>query len=57
MINRFGEGVGETTEDVLATAGHVAGTAWNVFKIRKAINPASSVSSGVMKNAAKQRKP
>ncbi|CAI9759016.1 unnamed protein product [Fraxinus pennsylvanica] len=57
VTNRFGEGAGETTEDVLATAGHVAGTAWNVFKIRKAINPASSVSSGVMKNAAKQRNP
>ncbi|KAL2479882.1 Senescence/dehydration-associated protein-related [Abeliophyllum distichum] len=57
VSNRFGDGAGEATEDVLATAGHFAGTAWNVLKIRKAINPASSVSSGVLKNAAKQRKP
>ena len=51
--HRFGESAGEATEDVLATAGHCAGFAWNVFKIRKAINPASSASSGVLKNAAK----
>ncbi|CAI9100439.1 OLC1v1037548C1 [Oldenlandia corymbosa var. corymbosa] len=53
VTKRFGENAGEATEDVLATAGHCAGFAWNVFKIRKAINPASSVSSGVLKNAAK----
>ncbi|GFP86738.1 hypothetical protein PHJA_000817600 [Phtheirospermum japonicum] len=52
VTNRYGESAGEATEDVLATAGHCAGTAWNVFKIRKAINPASSVPSGVLKNAA-----
>ncbi|KAK6151845.1 hypothetical protein DH2020_014480 [Rehmannia glutinosa] len=56
VTNRFGENAGEATEDALATAGHCAGTAWNVFKIRKAINPASSVSSGVLKNAAKSIK-
>ncbi|XP_027065880.1 senescence/dehydration-associated protein At4g35985, chloroplastic isoform X1 [Coffea arabica] len=53
VTKRFGESAGEATEDVLATAGHCAGFAWNVFKIRKAINPASSASSGVLKNAAK----
>lgn len=53
LSTRFGESAGEATEDVLATAGHCAGTAWNIFKIRKAINPASSVSTGVLKNAAK----
>lgn len=51
---RFGEGAGEATEDVLATAGHCAGTAWNIFKIRKSINPASSVSSGILKNAPRK---
>ncbi|KAK4432973.1 Senescence/dehydration-associated protein, chloroplastic [Sesamum alatum] len=56
VTNRFGESAGEATEDAMATAGHCAGTAWNVFKIRKAINPASSVSSGVLKNAAKSAK-
>ncbi|PON45164.1 Senescence/spartin-associated [Parasponia andersonii] len=53
VSNRYGENAGEATADVLATAGHCAGTAWNVFKIRKALNPASSVSNGVLKNAAK----
>ncbi|XP_030952363.1 senescence/dehydration-associated protein At4g35985, chloroplastic-like [Quercus robur] len=56
VTKRFGESAGEATEDVLATAGHCAGTAWNIFKIRKAINPASSVSTGVLKNAAKDSK-
>lgn len=51
VTKRFGQSAGEATEDVLASAGHGCGTAWNVFKIRKAINPASSVSSGVLSNA------
>ncbi|KVI01214.1 Senescence/spartin-associated [Cynara cardunculus var. scolymus] len=51
----FGESAGEATGNVLATAGHVAGTAWNVVKIRKAINPATSVSNGIRRNAAKTR--
>ncbi|TQE02373.1 hypothetical protein C1H46_012012 [Malus baccata] len=55
VSNRFGESAGETTEDVFATTGHIANTAWNIFKIRKAINPASSVKTGVLKNAAKSR--
>lgn len=58
VTERFGENAGEATEDALATAGHCAGTAWNVFKIRKAINPASSaVPSGLIKNAANHKKP
>ncbi|GMQ07881.1 hypothetical protein CsSME_00051883 [Camellia sinensis var. sinensis] len=52
----FGENAGEATEDVLVTAGHCAGTAWNVLKIMKAINPASSMSSGVLKSTIKDRK-
>uniref|UniRef100_A0A7N0UB35 Senescence domain-containing protein n=1 Tax=Kalanchoe fedtschenkoi TaxID=63787 RepID=A0A7N0UB35_KALFE len=52
VSNRFGEGAGEATGDVLATVGHCAGTAWNVLKIRKAINPATSVKSGMLKNTA-----
>ncbi|KAK4344285.1 hypothetical protein RND71_037379 [Anisodus tanguticus] len=55
VTNRYGENAGEATEDALATVGHCAGTAWNVFKIRKTLNPASSVSSGAL-NAAKTRK-
>ena len=56
VSQRFGESAGEATEDALATAGHCASTAWNVFKIRKAINPASSVSSGVLRTARKNKK-
>jgi len=45
---RFGDSAGEATEDVLATAGHCAGTAWNVLKIRRALNPASAAKSGAL---------
>lgn len=54
-MNRFGENAGEATGHVLATAGHAANTAWNVAKIRKALNPASSAATGVAKNVAKAR--
>lgn len=53
--DRFGERAGEVTEDVLATAGHAVGTAWNIFKIRKAMNPASSLRSTALKNAVKKK--
>lgn len=56
VSNRFGETAGEATGHVLATAGHCAGTAWNIFKIRKAINPASSVTRGVLNNASEESK-
>ncbi|XP_021807236.1 senescence/dehydration-associated protein At4g35985, chloroplastic-like isoform X2 [Prunus avium] len=55
VSNRFGESAGEATEHVFATAGHCTNTAWNIFKIRKAINPASSVSTGVLKNTTKSK--
>ncbi|KAL5697754.1 hypothetical protein ACHQM5_028871 [Ranunculus cassubicifolius] len=55
VSQRFGESAGEATEDVFATAGHCAGTAWNIFKIRKAINPASSLPSAMVKNAVKNK--
>ncbi|KAG6421022.1 hypothetical protein SASPL_117571 [Salvia splendens] len=49
VTNKFGE----ATETVLATVGSCVGTAWNVFKIRQAINPAGSASSTrVLKIAA-----
>ena len=55
MENRFGESAGEAPGHVLATVGHVAGTASNVAKIGKAINPTASVSSCIRKNATKVR--
>jgi len=42
VANRFGEEAGEVTHDTFAVAGHAIGTAWNVIKVRKAINPASN---------------
>ncbi|KAH6761755.1 Senescence/dehydration-associated protein-like protein [Perilla frutescens var. hirtella] len=57
VTNRYGESAGEATDHALATAGHCAGTAWNIFKIRKAINPASATgATGVLKTAAKSVK-
>ncbi|KAJ4953577.1 hypothetical protein NE237_030409 [Protea cynaroides] len=56
VTQRYGESAGEVTGDVFATAGHCAGTAWNILRIRKAINPASSVPSAILKNAVKNRK-
>ncbi|TKY44568.1 Senescence/spartin-associated protein [Spatholobus suberectus] len=56
VSNRFGEEAGEATEHVFATAGHAINTAWNVSKIRKAINPASSANAaGALRNSAKKR--
>ncbi|CAJ1951663.1 unnamed protein product [Sphenostylis stenocarpa] len=53
--NRFGEEAGEATEHVFASAGHAVNTAWNVAKIRKAINPASSVNAaGALRNSVKK---
>ncbi|XP_043707169.1 senescence/dehydration-associated protein At4g35985, chloroplastic-like [Telopea speciosissima] len=56
VSQRFGESAGEVTGDVFATAGHCACTAWNIFKIRKAIDPASSVPSAILKNSVRKRK-
>lgn len=42
VANRFGEEAGEVTHDTFAVAGHCIGTAWNVTKVRKTINPVSN---------------
>lgn len=56
-LHRYGEAAAQVTQDTLATAGHVVGTAWTVSKLRKAFNPkdgASSVSkTGMVKGLAK----
>ncbi|MCL7043743.1 hypothetical protein MKW94_019530 [Papaver nudicaule] len=54
VSDRFGESAGEATEDVFIIAGHAASTAFNIVKIRKAIDPASSVSSTIAKNAIRK---
>lgn len=38
---RYGEQAAEATHEGLGAAGHAFGTAWVVFKIRKALNPKS----------------
>ncbi|KAJ8750706.1 hypothetical protein K2173_015887 [Erythroxylum novogranatense] len=53
VTERFGETAGAATGDMLATTGHCVNTAWNVLKIRKVVNPASTVSRGIAKNARK----
>ncbi|VVA98843.1 unnamed protein product [Arabis nemorensis] len=54
VSERFGENAGEATGDVLATAGHAAGTAWNVLKIRKTFYPSSSLTSGIVRNVPRK---
>lgn len=55
VSKRFGENAGEATEDAFATAGHAVGTAWNLFKIRKAVKPSSSLPGSMVKNAVRNR--
>lgn len=40
---RYGDQAAEITHDGLGAAGHAFGTAWSVFKIRKALNPKSAM--------------
>lgn len=53
--DRYGEDAGKMTEDAFATARHTAGTAWNIFKLRKAFNPASNLPSSLVKNAPRKK--
>ncbi|GJN17819.1 hypothetical protein PR202_gb04917 [Eleusine coracana subsp. coracana] len=43
VSRKYGDNAGEATQDAFATAGHAVGTAWNIFKIRKAVTPSSSL--------------
>ncbi|XP_074556799.1 protein EARLY-RESPONSIVE TO DEHYDRATION 7, chloroplastic-like [Curcuma longa] len=56
VSKRFGESAGQATEDAFATADHAVGTAWNLFKIRKAIDPSTSVKSSLLNDAIKNKK-
>ncbi|CAK7337507.1 unnamed protein product [Dovyalis caffra] len=56
VTDRFGENAGEIAGDVLATTSHCTNTAWNLINIRKAIKPASFVSTGILKNAGKEKR-
>lgn len=51
---RYGEEAAKATSEGLDAAGHAVGTAWAVFKIRKALNPKSVLKpSSLAKSAAK----
>ncbi|GAB4848454.1 Senescence-associated protein [Ancistrocladus abbreviatus] len=51
---QYGEQAGKATNEGLDAAGHAVGTAWTAFKIRKALNPKSSLKpTSIAKSAAK----
>jgi spartin len=52
VSHRYGDGAGEITQDGLHAAGHVFGTAWAVFKLRKALNPKSAAKPSSMAKGA-----
>ncbi|XP_037406594.1 senescence/dehydration-associated protein At4g35985, chloroplastic-like [Triticum dicoccoides] len=55
VSKRYGESAGEATGDAFATVGHTVGTAWNIFKIRKAVTPSSSLPGNMVKSAVRNR--
>lgn len=55
--HRHGEDAAKVTSTGMDAAGHAIGTAWAVFKIRKALNPKSVVKpTTLVKAAASQSK-
>lgn len=52
--NRYGEQAAKATNEGLDAAGHAFGTAWAVFKLRKALNPKSSIKPTTIAKAAAQ---
>ncbi|KAE8655623.1 actin-depolymerizing factor 5 [Hibiscus syriacus] len=54
VSQRYGEKAGEATNEGLDAAGHAIGTAWAVFKIRKALNPKSVLKPTTLAKAAAQ---
>lgn len=51
---RYGEEAAKVTNEGLGAAGHAIGTAWAVFKIRKALNPKSVLKPSTIAKAAAQ---
>ncbi|KAB5561449.1 hypothetical protein DKX38_006406 [Salix brachista] len=52
VSHRYGDDAGKVTNEGLDAAGHVIGTAWAVFKIRKALNPKSVIKPTSLVKAA-----
>ncbi|XP_050375422.1 protein EARLY-RESPONSIVE TO DEHYDRATION 7, chloroplastic-like [Argentina anserina] len=56
VSHKYGEEAGKAASEGLDAAGHAIGTAWTVFKIRKALNPKSAFKSSTLaKSAAKAK--
>jgi spartin len=54
VSHKYGEKAGEVTNEGLDAAGHAFGTAWAVFKLRKALNPKSVIKPTTIAKAAAQ---
>ncbi|KAL6517422.1 hypothetical protein OROMI_033123 [Orobanche minor] len=52
VSQRYGEQAAKATHDGLGAAGHAIGTAWAVFKIRKALNPKGVLKPTTLAKAA-----
>ncbi|XP_078162304.1 protein EARLY-RESPONSIVE TO DEHYDRATION 7, chloroplastic-like [Carex rostrata] len=52
VSHRYGEKVAQATNEGLDAAGHAVGTAWAVFKIRKALDPKSALKPTVLAKTA-----
>ncbi|XP_041998796.1 protein EARLY-RESPONSIVE TO DEHYDRATION 7, chloroplastic-like [Salvia splendens] len=52
VSQKYGEQAAEATHDGLGAAGHAIGTAWTVFKLRKALNPKSALKPTAFVKAA-----
>ena len=52
VSHKYGEEAGKVTNEGLGAAGHAMGTAWTVFKIRKALNPKSVMKPTTLAKAA-----
>lgn len=52
VSHRYGDEAGEITHEGLHAAGHAFGTAWAVFKLRKALNPKSAMKPSSMAKSA-----
>nr|GEU58300.1 hypothetical protein [Tanacetum cinerariifolium] len=56
-FSKHGEEAAKVTKESMNAAGHAIGTAWAVFKIRKALNPKSAIKpTTLVKAAASQSK-
>ncbi|XP_057525899.1 protein EARLY-RESPONSIVE TO DEHYDRATION 7, chloroplastic-like [Amaranthus tricolor] len=52
VTERYGEEAARATNEGLDAAGHAIGTAWTVFKLRKAINPKAALKPSTLAKAA-----